>query len=165
MLQYTLSLVLFLVSLFFSLAFSPEKIYLNSDILYLPTLVLDVFRDGGDFFFMVFHAFPLFLSRPSDHFRFITDLRKRTKSVSCIRIYTNGLVLDFNRTILDFCGRRNKTKIIESKRNKTDQILGIGLSVFYTFDDKKISSSLYPIFTFHTFKRFLDFVICLADNT
>ncbi|EMN33012.1 putative membrane protein [Leptospira interrogans serovar Pyrogenes str. L0374] len=60
MLQYTLSLVLFLVSLFFSLAFSPEKIYLNSDILYLPTLVLDVFRDGGDFFSWSFTPSPYF---------------------------------------------------------------------------------------------------------
>ncbi|WP_061246927.1 hypothetical protein [Leptospira noguchii] len=60
MLQYTLSLILFLVSLFFSLASSPEKIYLNSDILYLPTLVLDVFRDGGDFFSWSFTPSPYF---------------------------------------------------------------------------------------------------------
>lgn len=60
MLQYTLSLILFLVSLFFSLALSPEKIYLNSDILYLPTLVLDVFRDGGDFFSWSFTPSPYF---------------------------------------------------------------------------------------------------------
>ncbi|WP_061242366.1 hypothetical protein [Leptospira interrogans] len=60
MLQYTLSLILFLVSLLFSLAFSPEKIYLNSDILYLPTLVLDVFRDGGDFFSWSFTPSPYF---------------------------------------------------------------------------------------------------------
>ncbi|EKO15275.1 putative membrane protein [Leptospira kirschneri serovar Bulgarica str. Nikolaevo] len=60
MLQYTLSLILFLVSLFFSLALSPEKIYLNSDILYLPTLVLDVFRDGGNFFSWSFTPSPYF---------------------------------------------------------------------------------------------------------
>lgn len=114
---------------------------------------------------MVFYTLALFFSGPTGHFRFTIDFRKRTKSVSRIRIHTNGFVLGFDGTILDFCGRRNKTKTIKPKRNKTDQILGIGFSVFYTFDDKKFSSPLYPIFTFYPFKRVLDFVIRLANDT
>ncbi|EMY78564.1 putative membrane protein [Leptospira weilii serovar Ranarum str. ICFT] len=60
MLQYVFSLILFFVSLFFSITFSPEEIYLNSDILYLPTLALDVFADGGDFFSWSFTPSPYF---------------------------------------------------------------------------------------------------------
>ncbi|WP_061249787.1 hypothetical protein [Leptospira alstonii] len=60
MLKYSLSLILFFVSLFFSIAFSPEEIYLNSDILYLPTLALDVFADEGNFLSWSFTPSPYF---------------------------------------------------------------------------------------------------------
>ncbi|MGJ4754725.1 hypothetical protein [Leptospira kmetyi] len=58
--KYILSLILFFISLLYSLAFSPEGIYLNSDILYIPTVALDVFRDGGNFLFWSFTPSPYF---------------------------------------------------------------------------------------------------------
>ncbi|TGL79619.1 hypothetical protein [Leptospira yasudae] len=58
--KYVLSLILFFLSLFYSLTRSPEGIYLNSDILYLPALALDVFRDGGNFLSWSFTPSPYF---------------------------------------------------------------------------------------------------------
>ncbi|MDV6236362.1 hypothetical protein CH379_012065 [Leptospira ellisii] len=60
MLRYLAALILFSVSLGISLAASPEEIYLNSDILYLPALALDVFRDGGNFLSWSFTPSPYF---------------------------------------------------------------------------------------------------------
>lgn len=60
MLRYLVALILFFVSLGISLAESPEEIYLNSDILYLPALALDLFRDGGSFFSWSFTPSPYF---------------------------------------------------------------------------------------------------------
>ncbi|EQA64094.1 hypothetical protein [Leptospira alexanderi] len=60
MLQYVFSLILFFASLLFSLALSPQEIYLNSDILYLPTLALDVLADGGNFLSWSFTPSPYF---------------------------------------------------------------------------------------------------------
>ncbi|AOP36610.1 hypothetical protein A0128_21675 [Leptospira tipperaryensis] len=60
MLKYGLTLILFFVSLFVSLALSPEGIYQNSDILYLPALALDLFRDGGNFLSWSFTPSPYF---------------------------------------------------------------------------------------------------------
>ncbi|EMP03519.1 hypothetical protein [Leptospira santarosai] len=60
MLRYVFSFILFFVSLFFSLALSPQEIYLNSDILYLPTLALDVLVDGGNFLSWSFTPSPYF---------------------------------------------------------------------------------------------------------
>ncbi|XDD52278.1 hypothetical protein AB3N59_18220 [Leptospira sp. WS92.C1] len=60
MFRYTISLLVFFVSLFFSLALSPEEIYLNSDILYIPTVVLDLFRDGGNFLSWSYTPSPYF---------------------------------------------------------------------------------------------------------
>lgn len=164
MLQYTLSLILFLVSLFF-LWLSVQKKSTSIRTYSIFQLLCWTYLETEVIFFVVFYTLALFFSGPTDHFHFAIDFRKRTKSVSRIRIHTNGFVLGFDGTILDFCGRRNKTKTIKPKRNKTDQILGIGFSVFYTFDDKKFSSPLYPIFTFYPFKRVLDFVIRLANDT
>ncbi|MBM9499810.1 hypothetical protein JWG44_06040 [Leptospira sp. 201903071] len=60
MLKYAITLILFFVSLFVSLALSPEGIYQNSDILYLPSLALDLFRDGGNFLSWSFTPSPYF---------------------------------------------------------------------------------------------------------
>ncbi|PJZ52903.1 hypothetical protein [Leptospira adleri] len=60
MLKYAITLILFFVSLFVSLALSPEGIYQNSDILYLPSLALDLFRDKGDFLSWSFTPSPYF---------------------------------------------------------------------------------------------------------
>jgi hypothetical protein len=60
MLKYGITLVLFFISLFVSLALSPEGIYQNSDILYLPALALDLFRDGGNFLSWSFTPSPYF---------------------------------------------------------------------------------------------------------
>ncbi|AXR70124.1 hypothetical protein [Leptospira mayottensis] len=60
MLQYVFSLILFFASLLFSLSLSPQEIYLNSDILYLPTLALDVLADGGNFLSWSFTPSPYF---------------------------------------------------------------------------------------------------------
>ncbi len=60
MFKYGITLILFFLSLFVSLALSPEEIYQNSDILYLPSLALDLFRDKGNFFSWSFTPSPYF---------------------------------------------------------------------------------------------------------
>ncbi|MBE8362634.1 hypothetical protein [Leptospira borgpetersenii] len=115
MLRYVFSLILFFASLLFSLALSPQEIYLNSDILYLPTLVLDVLADGGNFLSWSFTPSPYFFPDFLIIFVLLLIFENAQKALICFAFLQTILFTILMERFWLFAREERKGKPLSSK--------------------------------------------------
>lgn len=164
MLRYVFSLILFFVSLFFSLALSPQEIYLNSDILYLPTLALDVLVDGGNFLSWSFTPSPYFFPDLPIVTVLLLIFENAQKALICFALLQTILFAVLMERFWIFVREEKKGKSLSHKETRRVGSWVLLLISFLLFGLKKFSDSLYRIFTFHSCERVFGNPIRLATD-